>query len=348
MAQKKYYAAQTPEAKLVALQEMKSTAPSHKGAENLRAEINRKISVLRNDLEKQKLQQSKRGSAPSLSIKKDGIGQVAILGLPNTGKSWLLNKLVRKQIVEETPYPFATMIPVPAMLDYHGARIQLIEVPAILEGSSSGKAQGKEIIAIARSADSLIVLGSKEEQEIVVDELKKANIFLNKKRPAIFVKNSEFRGIQITGKNLLKFPFNQLEGYLKSVGFTNSSVIVSEPILSLSQVAEALNEKIVYKKAILVDARKVSDFSLSDLSDQIFLLLDKILVYTKRPGQEPDMNKPIALEKGSTLLELARIVHKDFAKNLKFARVWGSTKFPGQRVGPDYILKNRDVVEIAI
>ena len=92
----------------------------------------------------------------------------------------------------------------------------------------------------------------------------------------------------------------------------------------------------------------VNDHSLVDVKDRLFLLLDKILVFTKKPGMEADMNDPLSLPRDSTVLDLAKILHKDFAKNLKFAKVWGSTKFAGQRVGPEYVLKNKDIVEIAV
>ena len=78
------------------------------------------------------------------------------------------------------------------------------------------------------------------------------------------------------------------------------------------------------------------------------MMLDTLLVYTKKPGQDAEMEQPLSLPKGATVQDLAFHLHKDFARKLKFAKVWGSTKFPGQRVGPDYVLKNKDVVEISI
>jgi ribosome-interacting GTPase 1 len=87
---------------------------------------------------------------------------------------------------------------------------------------------------------------------------------------------------------------------------------------------------------------------LVDLKDKLFQILDLVLVYTKKPGHEADLNDPMALPKGSKLIDLATMLHKDFANNLKSAKVWGSTKFPGQTVGPEFELKNKDIVEIAI
>jgi hypothetical protein len=350
LAQKKYYAAVSPEEKLAALLEMKSQAPSHKGAENLRSDLNRKIAEMKSELEKSRVNSSKRGSASaSMYVRKEGTGQIVIVGLPNSGKSWLLNRIVEKQIAEVTPYPFATKEPVPAMFNYDGALIQIVELPAIIEGSSEGKAQGREVIGIIRNSDAvLFVVNSDEQKKIIVSELEKSFVYINKVRPPIFVKVSGFPGIQISGKDFLKFPVSQLEQYLKNSGYSNSQVIISGNINSLSEVAEAMNEKICYKRAIFVNPYSVTDHSLVDLKDQLFLLLDKILVFTKKPGFVADMKDPLSLQKGSTVFDVAKVLHKDFAKNLKFARVWGSAKFLGQRVGPDYELKNKDIVEIAI
>lgn len=350
LAQKKFYAAKTPEEKLAALLEMKSAAPSHKGAENLRSDLNKRIAEMKSEIERSKAVAAKKGSASvSMYIRKDGTGQIVVVGFPNSGKSWLLNRLTGKELAEVTPYPFATKEPVPGMMEYDGALIQLVELPAIIEGSSDGKAQGREIIGVIRNADAILFASSsKEESAALTAELAKSYIYINKVRPPITVKNSSFPGIQISGKEFLGFAVEKLEQYLKNSGYSNAQVIISGKINSLAEVAEAMNEKISYKKAIFVNPRDVTDHSIVDLRDQMFLLLDKILVFTKKPGKEADMTSPLALARGASIIDLAKALHKDFARNLKFARVWGSTKFPGQRVGPEYVLKNKDIVEIAV
>jgi len=350
-AQKKYAEAKTPEEKLAALLEMKSGAPTHKGAENLRSDLTKKISELKSEIERLKSSGAKKGGSASnaMYVRKEGVGQVVLIGPPNSGKSWLLNKLVGKDIAEVTPYPFATMIPVPAMMNFDGALIQLVELPALIEGSSEGKAMGKEIISMVRNSDAVVIVAqNRSDIEVLAKELKNSYVYLNRVRPPIDVKVSTFPGIQISGKEFLKFPVDQLEQYLKNSGYSNSSVIITGVINSLKDVAEALDEKIVYKKAIIINPYDYSEHKVVDWKCQIFLLLDKILVFTKKPGQSIDQKEPVALNKGSTVFDVATVLHKDLAKKLKFARVWGSTKFEGQRVGPEYELKNKDVVEISI
>jgi uncharacterized protein len=349
-AEKKYHDAKTPEDKLTALLEMKSTVPSHKGCEAMRYEITKKIAELKSSIERQKNVATKKGaSSASMYIKKEGVGQVVLIGGPNVGKSFILNKLVGKDIAQVTPYPFATIEPVPAMMNYDGASVQLVELPAIIEGSSEGKAQGKEIIGMVRNADAIVIVApTLAEGKVIVEELTKSFIFVNKTKPPIDVKSSTFPGIQISGKEYLKFSVEQLEQYLKNTGYSNSSVIITGTINSLSEVAQALNEKIVYKKAIAINSWDYSEHKAVDWKCQIFLLLDSILVYTKKPSQTLEQKEPLSLPKGATVLDIAKHLHKDLASKLKFARVWGSTKFEGQRVGPEYELKNKDVVEINI
>ncbi len=354
LALKKLEAAKTPEEKLAAYLEMKSWMPTHKGAENLRSDLMKKISELRSQIEKSKNVSAKSGAggggaASAMFVKKEGVGQVVLIGLPNSGKSWLLNKLVGKEVTPVTPYPFATKEPAPAMMDYNGGQIQLVELPALMEGSSEGKAQGKEIMGAIRNADAVLVCAnSVPDKDLVASELAKSFIYLNKVRPPIEVKASSFPGIQISGKDFLGFPVDQLEQYLKNSGFSNAQVIISGKISSIAEVLEAMDTKIVYKKAAFVNPLLVTDHILVDVKDRIFLILDKILVFTKKPGQDADKSEPISLDSNGTVADLAKELHKDLAKNLKHAKVWGSTKFPGQMVGPEYVLKNNDIVEISI
>jgi ribosome-interacting GTPase 1 len=82
--------------------------------------------------------------------------------------------------------------------------------------------------------------------------------------------------------------------------------------------------------------------------ERLFEFFDLIRVYTKEPGEKPEEERPIILKKNTTVLDVAKEIHKDFAENLKFAKVWGSSRFPGQRVEKDYVLGDKDIVELHI
>ncbi|MDD5162676.1 MAG: 50S ribosome-binding GTPase [Candidatus ainarchaeum sp.] len=339
----KYSQANSPQAKLEALFEMQRFAPAHKGAENLRADISKKIAATKREIEKQKIQEKKRGGKTGLSVKKEGIGQIVIIGFPNSGKSTLLNALTGIG-AEVAPYPFTTKKPQFGMMDFKGAKVQIVELPAIVEGSSKGHAQGTQILSVIRTADGVVLLaGNSSEEEAVKKELADAKIVLNQTRPLIEIRHSKFRGITVSGKKFLKCRESELVALLKSLGMHNSEVVLGEPT-TIQKVLQAMDEAIVYKKALVINP--FEEKNIEELKPKIFALLGKILVYTKKPGREPDLKDPLAMKKGATVGDVARHLHKDFARSLKYAKVWGSTKFPGQRVQKEFELKDGDVIEI--
>ena len=364
-AKKKYEEARTPQEKLVALQEMQKHAPSHKGGENLRADISRKIAHIKKTLEKQREQAKKVTKGASLSVRKEGAGQIVIVGAANSGKSTLLKALTGAE-VQIASFPFTTKKPEVGVINFKGARIQMVEIPALVEGSSRGKFQGAQLLSIIRNADAVVLLlTSMDEFEMLVNELRQANILLNQARPKIEIKRSKFPGISIAGKKFLKVKEDEFVKFLKSLGYNNASVLLEEET-TLDKVTQALDERLVYKKGLTL-TRDISfkhalekkfkgkviywqkaddEKEIGQLKKEMFVLLGKVVIYTKKPGREPDYNDPLVLDKGATVADVAKLLHKDFARNLKYVKVWGSAKFPGQRVSKDYPLKNEDLIEI--
>jgi small GTP-binding protein len=360
----KYEQAIGNEAKLAALLEMQSTAPKHKGSEKLRAEISKKIANVRHEIEKQKEQQAKRGSGTSINVKKEGCGQIVLMGLPNSGKSSLLKALTGVQ-VEIAPYEFTTTKPEIGMMEFKGAKVQIVEVPAIVEGSSEGKANGTQLLSLARNSDAVVLVLDSEKAEselpILKSELLKAKVRLNEKKPEIRIEQSEYKGLSVSGKQFLKMPIDKLEQFLKSLGLHKTSVVLNEELKSFDKILQVLDEGIVYKPALALLNKKRNDAivkqvkfdsivffgsNIEEIKARLFSLIEKVIVYTKKPGQEPDYNEPLVLKKGTTVEEVAGMLHKDFAKNLKHVKVWGSTRFEGQRVSKNYALQDFDIIEI--
>ncbi len=344
VAQQKYQEAKTPEDRLRYLKEMFRYAPKHKSSENLVAEITWKISRLKKDIEKQKEQAKKRGGGHSLNVKKEGAGQVAIVGMPNSGKSQLLKTLTGVD-VEVASYPFTTTKPEVGMMDYRGAKVQLVEVPALIEGSSHGRANGTQLLSVARNADAVILMHRDDDEKgIVVKELRNAGIVVTKRKPRAFINETEFNGITIAGKHFLRMPEAEFIAALKKLGIFKASILLEEPT-NMDSLMEALDETLDYKNCLFLRTSEWQDTV--ELREKIFGLLDKVVVYTKKPGQEADMNAPLVLRKGATVNDAANMVHKDIASSLKFAKVWGSVKFPGQRVAKEHVLQNGDILELA-
>lgn len=345
MAQEKYDAAKTPEEKLRYLQEMYKHAPKHKASERMVAELTWKISQLKKEVEKQKEQAGKKaGGGHSLNVKKDGAGQIAIVGMPNSGKSQLLKALTGAD-VEIAPYPFTTTVPEIGMMEYNGVKVQLVEVPAIVEGSSHGKANGTQLLSVVRNADAIIIIcRDQSEAQVIVHELKNAGIIVTKKKPRITISDTEFSGITIGGKQHLKIPESELVEALKKRNILKANVMLEEPT-DMPTLLEALDESLDYKNCLAIKTMEWND--IQELRAKIFGLLEKIIVYTKKPGEDADKSKPLILKKDATVSDAAELVHKDIAKNLKFAKVWGSAKFPGQRVAKEYVLHDGDIIELS-
>ncbi len=365
LAQKKYEKARTLEEKLQALLEMQKYAPQHKGAENLRKEISRRIRQIREKLEKQR--EAKKASGRSIGVKKEGIAQIALLGMPNSGKSTLLHALTGVD-VEIANYEFTTKEPKVGMMEYRKAKIQLVELPGIIEGSSFGKARGTEWLSIARTADAIALVCDASmleyQLQILLNELRNSNIIINRKRPKIEVKKSEFHGIEIAGEKFLKVPKKEVERFLKERGYYNLSVLFLEPS-GLEELEMVLNKSLVYINSIIIAVDKYGNASVPEkfqgikcvrvsklhadevknLKEELFKILDLILIHTKKPSGEI-AEQPLALPRGATVSDVAKRLHKEIYEKLKCAKVWGSTKIPGQKVSKDYELRDNDIVEL--
>ena len=369
-AEERYLQARTLEERILATEELIRAAPKHKGTEKLLKTLKQRLAKLRRELQEKRESKVGRGGGPSFAVKKEGAAQVALVGLPNSGKSWLLRKLTSAR-PEVADYPFTTREPVPGMMQFEDVQVQLVEVPAIVEGSSLGKGLGAQPLSAARNADviALVVDVSADpiqQIQILVDELGAAGIRLNQRPPKITVQRRSIGGMEIRGAEMVEGGEAEIKRILQDHHIHNAFVVVEEPVKS-EEIEEVLDESVVYRRAFIILTkydqpeaaklrlleRKLGIFfqivtveaAAKGLKKSIYENLDLIRVYTKRPDEEP-AKRPIVLPRGSTVLQVARAVHKDFEKSLKFARVWGSTRFLGQQVSREYVLQDKDIVEL--
>jgi len=167
-----YKKAGTIEEKVAALKEMLATCPVHKNTEKLRQEIKTKLSKFKDRLEKEK-KQKKTGH--SLSIKKEGSATICLIGTTNTGKSSLLKKLTNSSVII-ADYPFTTTKPEIGIMDYHGVKLQIIEIPSIIENFDETE-NGLSLLSIVRNSNLIILFFNKPEEKKLLDlELEKAEI----------------------------------------------------------------------------------------------------------------------------------------------------------------------------
>lgn len=308
-AEKRFRSAKTTEEKMSCLIEMLSTIPKHKGTEKLQAEIKTRISKLK------KAASKKSGTKRSIwyHIDKQGAGQVIIFGVPNCGKSALVRALTNAP-TEVAIYPFTTLIPIAGMLEFEDIQIQLIDTPPITEDSEPW------VFHIIRSGDLGIWVIDLADDSVLEAVDKMLSLLLQAR---ISIRPTE-------------------EMQYKKVITVGSKYDVPGAETRLALVKELLTDFDILPISV------ERPTNLEQLKQLVFQSLDIIRVYTKKPGQHPDMNEPVILTAGSTVIDSAYHLHKDFAKTLKFARLWDSNHFNGQRVERNHILKDKDIIEFHI
>ncbi|MBS3117698.1 50S ribosome-binding GTPase [Candidatus Woesearchaeota archaeon] len=322
--------------KIKALEEMLRTAPSHKGAENLRANIKSRLAKYKALSEKEK-----KGGRQPVSIRKEGAAQIVLCGFPNCGKSFLLSKITNATPIV-APYPFSTIKPEVGVLEYEGVKIQVVEIPSFIKDFVF-KVQGRLYFSIIRNAD-LVVLVVKNQKELSLlrREFEIANVHLDQKRPDVKVTKTSGGGLQFFGPipgeaAAVRKIFLEHNIYNATVEFSHS--------LSLAEVSDALDESAAFLPSLVIK-NNLKPFDVGDIKHSIWDKLGLIRVFTKSPRKEKDY-PPVALHSHSCVQDLAEFVHKDFLKKFRFARVWGkSAKFDGVKVSLEHELSDGDVVEL--
>jgi ribosome-interacting GTPase 1 len=319
-AEKRFRQADTPAEKISAIEDLIATVPKHKGTDKLRADLRRRLSQLRKDAGSRK----RGGRGDLYVVQKEGAAQIALAGFANSGKSSVLACLTNANPVI-ADYPLSTMVPLPGMMPFEDIKIQLVDLPPIGNEATDGWVSG-----ILRYADAvLIVVDLAEDAEIqaelLIDQFKRWNIHL-----------IQDAGPPAPGSG-------GSPGVLKRALFAANKRDLTEGNDKLTRLTEKYGR--LYRIIAISCSKKEN---LEELKRAIFDVSHIIRVYSKPPGKEPDLNTPFTIPSGSTVLDLARFVHKDFLFNLKYARVWGSAKFEGQRVEKSYILRDRDIVELNI
>jgi uncharacterized protein len=317
-AEERYRQAKTTPGKILALEEMLAIIPHHKGTDKLIAQLRKRLSQHKE--ESQHRPSASRKIDP-FAVKKEGASQVALIGLPNCGKSQTLASLTNAlPIIAD--YPFSTRIPIPGMMKFENIQIQLVDTPPLMdEFSESG------LFNLIRQADGLgIVLDLTEDSPTQVDLILEE---LGRRRIRVIKKGEEKKS---------------------EIGwFSKRAVLLgNKSDLKESQVnCRSLLEKFSNLYAALCISAK-ENMNLEEAKKEFFLNADIVRAYTKLPGKVADLKDPVILQKGSTVLDFAEQIHKDFTQKLKFARIWGKEKYDGQMVQRDYILKDGDIIELHI
>ena len=358
--------------KIKAIQDEMSRTQVNKATEHHLGLLKAKIAKLRR--EQDDLQAKKSGAqSDGFDVRRAGDATVVFIGLPSVGKSTLLNRLTGAKSAVGA-FQFTTLTVVPGMMDYKGARIQVLDLPGIIKGASSGKGLGKRILSVARSADLvLLVLDVFQpyHEDVLIGELGNMGIRLDQDPPDVAIEKTHTGGISIAlQRPLTRTTERFVRDLLRLYGYTSARVVVREDV-SAEQLVDKLTGNKTYAKSItvvnkidLVDDKFVealrprmrpgflqvsadSDRNIGALREEIYRRLEFIRVYMRPKGGQTDYDEPLIMRRGSTIGAVCDKLHRSMRRDFRYALVWGSSvKFGGQRVGIGHVLDDEDVLTI--
>jgi len=317
-AEERFRRATGHDEKLAALREMLAILPKHKGTEKIQADLRRRLAKLEEEGER-----GRKGGARRFDpghVEREGAGQWVMLGAPNAGKSALLRSLTHAH-PEVAPYPFTTRLPLPGMMPFEDVQVQLVDTPAVSEHHVE-----PYLVNLLHGADGVLLV-----LDLTADDLEPS---LERSRALL-----ERARVWPSGRPLPP---------------DAPPLLVVRPVVAVANKRDLDPDGTFTELARAAAGEGLPFFPVSaehgsgleELRRALFEHLGVIRIYAKEPGKKPDLERPFVLPRGATVLHLARVVHKEIAERLRFARIWGSGRFDGQQVDHDHPLADRDVVEL--
>jgi len=331
--------------------------------------VRAKISELK---KKEELRSSKGPATSGYSVRKTGDATVILVGFPSSGKSSLLNAITNANSPVGA-YEFTTLSVIPGLLEYKESKIQILDVPGIVQGAASGKGRGREVLSVMQNADLAIILIDTlrpNAYNIIMKEVNDAHLRLNKRKPDVKIKKKPKGGINIGKTVKLETLSNEtIVSICKEMRLNNADILIRSDI-GVDDFIDVIEGNKVYipgltvlNKMDLVDNARLDEIrkevhadicisaeekvNLDKLKDMIFNKLDFIRVYCKEVGKKADLQIPLIMRRGNTIRDMCNKLHRDFVNKFRFARVWGpSAKFPGQVLMLNHALADGDVVQI--
>ena len=328
-AEEAYRKAREPRERLDCLKEMLRTIPKHKGTEHLQSDIKTRIKQLTEELAGPK--KGGKRSGPSHVVRNEGAAQLCMIGPPNAGKSSLHARLTGSHS-DVGPYPYTTHLPIPGMLSFEDIHFQLVDLPPV-----SSEFMEPWLVNTLQHADGVLLVIDVADPEcleqvpVVLERLAEKKIFLRSGWPGL-----EPTAMQDDNED------DPSRMVLPTVLIANKSDLDPDP-----DEVKILEELLGLRYPALTMSAETGD-GLGELGPFLFKALQIVRVYTKSPGKPADNDKPFTARHGDTVHDVARLVHKDIARDLKFARMWGSEVFDGQQVGHEHLVADGDLVELHV
>jgi len=329
-AEAAFRSARDQKERLDCLRAMLRTIPKHKGTEHLQADIKSRIKELSDEL--QSPGKGARRSGPVHTIRPEGAAQVALLGPPNTGKSSLHAQLTGSR-TPIGPYPLTTHEPVPGMLAYEDVHLQLVDLPPVSEDYME-----PWMVNALQPADAALLIVDPaepaciEQLQAVIERLAERKIDLLEAWPGMPGDQDAPRGDdELTDPFRIELP---------------TLLVATKCDLAPGDEQVGVVEELLGRNFPAVTCSAQTGQGCDAIGRLLFEGLQVCRVYTKTPGKPFRKDKPFTVRRGDTVMSVARLVHKDIAEGLRYARIWGSGVFAGQQVGPDHRVSDGDVVEL--
>ncbi|MBA4718283.1 MAG: GTP-binding protein [Nitrosopumilus sp.] len=358
--------------KIKAIQDEMAKTQINKATEHHIGLLKAKIAKLKREQEDNVIKKSGM-KQDGFDVRRTGDATVVFIGLPSVGKSTLLNKMTGAKSTIGA-FQFTTLTVVPGMMEYRGAKIQVLDLPGIIKGASTGKGLGKRILSVARTADLVILLldvFQPYHEDVLVNELGNIGIRLNQLPPNITIEKAVMGGIAVAQQvRLTKISEKHLKDILHLYGIVSARVVIRENITS-EQLADHVAGNISYSKAItvlnkidlvdkaflkelkgkikseVVEVSANSNINIELLKEKIYEKLKFIRIYMQPKGGKADFKEPLIAREGDTVEDICNKLHRRLRREFRYSLVWGkSVKFGGQRVGLSHILLDEDVLTI--
>jgi uncharacterized protein len=313
-----YRKATTPQVRLEKLRELFRLLPKHKGTEKLQSDLKQKISQLKDEQERGIRGGKKTGL--SFHVPREGAGQVMLIGPPNAGKSTLLAALSNAR-PEIAPYPFTTRVPQPGIMMWQDVPVQLVDMPPV-----SAEFVELWVPNVIRSADAAVLLA-----DLASDDVADATVEILERLAATHT------------ELVSELPYD-----IEDESTRHLKTVIAASRLDADGARERLEvfSEWFTPRFPIVPVSGQTKEGLERLRAATYHLLGVVRIYTKVPGKPVDRSRPFTLPIGSTVLDLAREIHRDLEFSLKSARIWGSGVFDGQSVKRDHELHDGDVIEL--
>ena len=317
------------------------------------------------------------GSGEGFDVEKVGDARVALIGFPSVGKSTILTTFTTSKS-ECASYEFTTLTCIPGIIHHKDTRIQLLDLPGIIEGASEGKGRGRQVIGVARSCDLILLVvdagsGKADRQrELLERELEVVGLRLNQRPPNVYFKRKNNGGVSIASTCQLKsITEDDVRQLLHEYRIHAAEVLFREDC-TIDQFIDLIEGNRKYVRCLYIynkiemtsieECQRIAampdTFVLSPkaglntdiFKDMLWEYLGLVRVYTKPRGKKPDFDDPLILTEGRhgvSIESACKQIHKTLLVSFDYAIVWGlSVKHTPQRVGLSHVLHDEDVIQI--